>query len=267
VRAGLPRRPSLERDGPGRGRSSGAQLPGALSRSKKQSALQREAGASLADLALAAFAARINTQRPPGDGLAASAGKARLTGRGGAPESARPRPISWERAAAGAKNPSAVLSSMTQPVPDSEQRPMRRAIALAEQAAAMGEVPVGAVLVDGRDGRIVAAAHNRVEADRDPCAHAELLAIRAGCRALGRKWLEGCDLYVTLEPCAMCAAALGFARVRRVYFGAYDPKGGGVEHGARVFEQPQCNWRPEVIGGLDERACAARLEGFFRARR
>ena len=144
---------------------------------------------------------------------------------------------------------------------------MRRALALAERAAAIGEVPVGAVVVDGRDGRVLAAAHNRVEADDDPGAHAELLAIRSATRALGRKWLEGCDLYVTLEPCAMCAAALALARVRRVYFGAYDPKGGGVEHGARVFDQPQCNWRPEVIGGLDERACAELLERFFRQRR
>ena len=147
------------------------------------------------------------------------------------------------------------------------ETPMRRAIRLAEAAAALGEVPVGAVLVDGHDHRVVAEAHNRVEVDADPCAHAELLAIRAACRARGHKWLEGCDLYVTLEPCAMCAAALALARVRRVYFGAYDPKGGGVEHGARVFDQPQCNWRPEVIGGLDETACAALLEDFFRARR
>ena len=147
------------------------------------------------------------------------------------------------------------------------ETPMRRAIRLAEAAAALGEVPVGAVLVDGHDHRVVAEAHNRVEVDADPCAHAELLAIRAACRAKGHKWLGGCDLYVTLEPCAMCAAALALARVRRVYFGAYDPKGGGVEHGARVFDQPQCNWRPEVIGGLDETACAALLEDFFRARR
>jgi tRNA(Arg) A34 adenosine deaminase TadA len=144
---------------------------------------------------------------------------------------------------------------------------MRRALQLAEAAAALGEVPVGAVVVDGAQGRIVAQAHNRVETDADPCAHAELLAIRAACRATGHKWLEGLDLYVTLEPCAMCAAALALARVRRVYFGAYDPKGGGVEHGARVFDQPQCNWRPEVIGGLEETACAALLEDFFRARR
>ncbi|MBK1698670.1 nucleoside deaminase [Rhodovibrio salinarum] len=144
---------------------------------------------------------------------------------------------------------------------------MRRARALAEQAAAMGEVPVGAVVVSGDRNEIVAEAHNRVEADGDPCAHAELLAIRAATRALGHKWLEDCDLYVTLEPCAMCAAALALSRIRRVYFGAYDPKGGGVEHGARVFDQPQCNWRPEVIGGLDERACAALLEDFFRTRR
>jgi len=156
---------------------------------------------------------------------------------------------------------------MTEPPSDSAPAPMRRALALARQAAKLGEVPVGAVLVDGRDGRVLAEAHNRVEADADPCAHAELLAIRAACRAQGRKWLAGCDLYVTLEPCAMCAAALALARVRRLYFGAYDPKGGGVEHGARVFDQPQCNWRPEVIGGLDESACAGLLESFFRERR
>jgi tRNA(Arg) A34 adenosine deaminase TadA len=156
------------------------------------------------------------------------------------------------------------MTADTRPLKDG---PMRRARALAEQAAALGEVPVGAVVVAGDDGRIIAEAHNRVEADADPCAHAELLAIRAACRTLGRKWLEGCDLYVTLEPCAMCAAALALARVRRIYFGAYDPKGGGVEHGARVFDQPQCNWRPEVIGGLEETACAALLEDFFRARR
>lgn len=146
------------------------------------------------------------------------------------------------------------------------QPPMRLALAEAERAAALGEVPVGAVLV-AADGQVLARAHNRVEADRDATAHAELLALQAGMAALGCKHLEGCDLYVTLEPCAMCAAALALARVRRVYFGAYDPKSGGVEHGARVFDRPQCHWRPEVIGGLEERACAALLEGFFRDRR
>jgi tRNA(Arg) A34 adenosine deaminase TadA len=145
--------------------------------------------------------------------------------------------------------------------------PMRRALALARQADAAGEVPVGAVVVDGADGRVVAGAHNRVETDADPLAHAELLALHEAGRVLGAKHLSGCDLYVTLEPCAMCAGALALARVRRIYFGAYDPKGGGVEHGARVFDQPQCNWRPEVIGGLEERACGALLEAFFRRRR
>jgi len=156
---------------------------------------------------------------------------------------------------------------MTDSAIERGRAPMRRARALARQAAGRGEVPVGALVLDGRTGRIVAQAHNRVEIDRDPCAHAELLAVRAATRALGRKWLSDCDLYVTLEPCAMCAAALALARIRRIYFGAYDPKGGGVEHGARVFDQPQCNWRPQVIGGLDERACAAQLDRFFRDRR
>jgi tRNA(Arg) A34 adenosine deaminase TadA len=157
--------------------------------------------------------------------------------------------------------------SATDGAPGADARtPMRRALAEAERAAALGEVPVGAVLLDAQ-GRVLASRHNRVETDRDATAHAELLALRAGMAARGDKHLEGCDLYVTLEPCAMCAAALALARVRRVYFGAYDPKSGGVEHGARVFDRPQCHWRPEVIGGLEERACAALLARFFRDRR
>jgi tRNA(adenine34) deaminase len=147
-----------------------------------------------------------------------------------------------------------------------ENPPMALALAEAEAAAARGEVPVGAVLI-AADGRIIAAAGNRVEADRDPTAHAEMLVLRAGAAVLGAKQLDGCDLYVTLEPCAMCAAAVALARIRRLYFGAYDPKGGGVEHGARIFDQPTCHHRPEVYGGIDERRAGALLRDFFRTRR
>jgi tRNA(Arg) A34 adenosine deaminase TadA len=150
-------------------------------------------------------------------------------------------------------------------MPPSE--PMRLALAEAAAAAARGEVPVGAVLVDGATGKVLAQAGNRVEALADPTAHAELLAIRAAAAALGVPRLVGVDLYVTLEPCAMCAQAIAFARLRRVYYGAYDPKGGGVEHGARIFDQPTCHHRPEVYGGIAERESAALLEAFFRERR
>ena len=143
---------------------------------------------------------------------------------------------------------------------------MQAALAEAEAAAARGEVPVGAVLVDG-NGRTVAAAGNRVEADRDPTAHAEMLVLRAGAASLGAKRLADCDLYVTLEPCPMCAAAIGLARIRRLYFGAYDPKGGGVEHGPRIFDQPTANHRPEIYGGIGERKAGALLRAFFRERR
>lgn len=145
--------------------------------------------------------------------------------------------------------------------------PMHRALALARAAEAAGEVPVGAVLVDGKSGEILAEAHNLVETRHDPTAHAELLVIREAAGKLGQTRLAQADLYVTLEPCPMCATAISFARLRRLYFGAYDPKGGGVEHGPRIFEQPTCHHRPEVIGGLEETACAEILRGFFRARR
>ncbi len=144
---------------------------------------------------------------------------------------------------------------------------MEIALEQAAAAAVAGEVPVGAALVDGASGELLARAHNRVEALHDPTAHAELLAIQAAARELGLKRLTGADLYVTLEPCAMCAQAIAFARLRRLYFGTYDPKGGGVDHGARIFEQPTCHHRPEVIGGLDETRCAALLRDFFAARR
>jgi tRNA(Arg) A34 adenosine deaminase TadA len=148
-----------------------------------------------------------------------------------------------------------------------EEAPMTRAFAEAEAAGARGEVPVGAVVVDARDGRILAAAGNRTESDHDPSAHAELLAIREACRTAGAPRLPGCDLYVTLEPCAMCAAAISFARIRRLVFGAYDPKGGGVEHGARFFERATCHHAPEVIGGVEESRAAALLKAFFAERR
>jgi len=145
--------------------------------------------------------------------------------------------------------------------------PMTLALHEAAAAAELGEVPVGAVLVDGPSGALLARAHNRIEALHDPTAHAELLVISAAARRLGLKRLTEADLYVTLEPCAMCAAAIAFARLRRVYFGAYDPKGGAVEHGGRFFAQPTCRHRPEVIGGLAETQCAALLKDFFRDRR
>jgi tRNA(adenine34) deaminase len=144
---------------------------------------------------------------------------------------------------------------------------MAMALREAAAAAALGEVPVGAVLVDGASGEVLTRAHNRVEELHDPTAHAEMLAIQAAARGLGRKRLEGADLYVTLEPCAMCAAAVSFARLRRLYFGAYDPKGGGVEHGARVFDRPTCHHRPEIYGGIEEMAAGALLRDFFAARR
>ncbi|MGB0482464.1 MAG: nucleoside deaminase [Alphaproteobacteria bacterium] len=139
------------------------------------------------------------------------------------------------------------------------------ALQQAEAAGAAGEVPVGAVVV--RDGTVIAAARNRVEADQNPQAHAEMLAIAEACRVLGRKWLEDCDLYVTLEPCPMCAGALSLARIRRVYYGAADPKSGGVDHGPRVFAQPTCHHAPEVIAGVEERRCGELLTAFFAQRR
>jgi tRNA(adenine34) deaminase len=132
-------------------------------------------------------------------------------------------------------------------------------------AAARGEVPVGCVVV--REGEVLARAGNRTLADRDPTAHAEMLAIRATAQLLGSERLTGCDLYVTLEPCAMCAAAMSFARIRRLYFGAADPKGGAVESGGRFFSQPTCHHRPEVYGGINESDAAALLRDFFAARR
>jgi tRNA(adenine34) deaminase len=140
--------------------------------------------------------------------------------------------------------------------------------AFSEAAAAMarGEVPVGAALTDAA-GQVIARAGNRVEALQDPSAHAELLVLRAAAAARRTKLLADCDLHVTLEPCPMCAAAIALFRVRRVYFGAYDPKGGGVEHGPRIFAQPTCNHRPEIYGGIREGEAAALLQDFFKQRR
>ena len=143
---------------------------------------------------------------------------------------------------------------------------MALALAEAKAAAAQGEVPVGAVLLDPA-GIVVSASGNRVERDRDPTAHAEMLVLRDGAARLGLKRLAGCDLYVTLEPCPMCAAAISLARIRRLYFGAYDAKGGGVEHGARIFDQPTCHHRPEIYGGIGEREAGNLLGRFFAARR
>ncbi|MGC5778516.1 nucleoside deaminase [Methylobacterium sp. NFXW15] len=143
--------------------------------------------------------------------------------------------------------------------------PFDLAFEAARRAAQEGEVPVGAVIV--KEGRVVAVAHNRPRTLRDPTAHAEILAIRAACQALDDERLTGCDLYVTLEPCPMCAGAISFARIRRVYYGARDPKGGGVEQGPRVFNQPTCHHAPDVYGGFREAEAADLLRDFFAARR
>ena len=142
---------------------------------------------------------------------------------------------------------------------------MQLALDEARAAAERGEVPVGCVVV--RDGKVVARAGNRTLADKDPTGHAELIAIRAAAAALGSERLTDCDLYVTLEPCAMCAAAMSFARVRRLYFGASDPKGGAVENGVCFFAQATCHHRPDVYDGINESECAALLKDFFAARR
>jgi tRNA(adenine34) deaminase len=144
--------------------------------------------------------------------------------------------------------------------------PMSLALEAAEGAFARGEVPVGAVIVDDR-GVVLAVAGNEVETRADPTAHAELIAIRAAAAVRKLPRLENCDLYVTLEPCAMCAAAISFARVRRLYFGAFDPKGGAVEHGPRFFAQPTCHHRPEVYGGIDEVRAGDLMRRFFALRR
>lgn len=147
------------------------------------------------------------------------------------------------------------------PIPE----PMAQALAAARAGAAAGEVPVGAVIV--RRGAVIAMAHNLTRSIPDPTAHAEVLAIRAAAAALGQERLEDCELWVTLEPCAMCAGAIAHARIGKLYYAASDPKGGAVEHGARVFDQPQCLHRPEVYCGMGEAEAAALLRDFFAARR
>jgi len=142
---------------------------------------------------------------------------------------------------------------------------MDLALAEARAAAAEGEVPIGCVVVC--DGAVIARAHNRTIADHDPTAHAEMLALKAAAAALGAERLTACDIYVTLEPCAMCAGALSFARVRRLYYGAADPKGGAVDNGVRFFSSPSCHHRPEAYGGIAEMEAAALLRDFFAERR
>ena len=143
--------------------------------------------------------------------------------------------------------------------------PMARALTLAREAAEAGEVPVGAVVV--HRGQAIGEGRNAPRTDHDPTAHAEMVAIRAAAQALGNERLSDCDLWVTLEPCAMCAGAIAHARIAKLYYGASDPKGGAVEHGARVFDQPQCLHRPEVYAGIGESEAGALLREFFRARR
>ncbi|MEL7544622.1 MAG: nucleoside deaminase [Pseudomonadota bacterium] len=143
---------------------------------------------------------------------------------------------------------------------------MARALAAAERAGAAGEVPVGAVIVDS-EGTVLAVAENRMRRDNDPTAHAEIVAIRAVCAARGSERIGDCDLYVTLEPCAMCAAAISFARLRRLYFAASDVKGGGVENGPVFFSQATCHHAPEVYSGIDEMRASEMLRAFFAARR
>jgi tRNA(adenine34) deaminase len=144
-------------------------------------------------------------------------------------------------------------------------KPMQDALAAARDAADAGEVPVGAVLMQG--GEVIAVAANAPRTLSDPTAHAEMRVIREAARKLGRERLEDCDLWVTLEPCAMCAGAIAHARIARLYYGAADPKGGAVEHGPRFFGQPTCHHRPEIYSGIGEGEAAALLRDFFRARR
>ncbi|MGI9498396.1 MAG: nucleoside deaminase [Geminicoccaceae bacterium] len=149
---------------------------------------------------------------------------------------------------------------------DTTPTPMERALGEAEAAAARGEVPVGAVITDA-EGNVIAADGNRMREHLDPTAHAEILVIRRAAEAIGAIRLIRLDLHVTLEPCAMCAGAISFARLRRVYYGAADPKGGAVDHGPRLFAASSCHHAPEVYGGIDERRAVALLQDFFRERR
>ena len=143
---------------------------------------------------------------------------------------------------------------------------MEKLIAVAQKAGTIGEVPIASMVTDAQ-GNVLATAHNEVETRGDATAHAELLALQMAMQARGEKYLEGCTLTVTLEPCAMCAQAASLAKISRIVFGAFDPKGGGVEHGARIFNQPTCHHIPEVIGGVMEKECGELLTKFFSARR
>ena len=151
--------------------------------------------------------------------------------------------------------------------PPDDTEMMRRALDLARAAAEAGEAPVGCVIIDPATGTLVAEGANQPIGDHDPTAHAEIVALRAAGEALGNYRLTGLTLYVTLEPCAMCAGAISHARIGRVVWGADDPKGGGVAHGPRFFDQPTCHWRPETEGGVLAEQAATLLKGFFRARR
>ncbi|MBL4692468.1 MAG: nucleoside deaminase [Magnetovibrio sp.] len=144
---------------------------------------------------------------------------------------------------------------------------MDMALVEAQAAGARGEVPVGCVIVNSATGKVLAQTGNRTEELSDPTAHAELLALQKAGRKLGSPRLSGCDLYVTLEPCAMCATAISFARIRRLYFAAYDPKMGGVQHGPEIYNQPTCHHAPEVYGGINEQVAAELLKNFFKERR
>ncbi len=147
------------------------------------------------------------------------------------------------------------------------EKPMIMAIDQAAQAEKQGEVPVGAIIINAVTKEILASAYNLTETRKDPTAHAEILAIRQACEKLGTPRLANCDMYVTLEPCPMCAQAISFARIRRLYFGAYDAKGGGVENGPRIFHQSTCHHKPEVVGGMEESICASLLKQFFVSKR
>ena len=144
---------------------------------------------------------------------------------------------------------------------------MDQALDQARAAAGRGEVPVGAVIVDGASGAILAAQGNRVLELKDPSAHAEMLVIRQAAGKIANERLDGCDIYVTLEPCPMCAQAISFARLRRLYYGAADPKGGGVAHGPRIFSQPTCHHRPEILDDISAREAGNILRDFFKDRR
>jgi tRNA(adenine34) deaminase len=155
-------------------------------------------------------------------------------------------------------------SSITCSISGTDHTPMQRALEEAKAAGQRGEIPVGAVIVQSATNKIITIAGNYCEETNDPTAHAEILAVREATAQLGTQRLSSCDLYVTLEPCAMCAAAISFARIRRLYFGAYDPKSGGVEHGACFYNRQTCHHKPEIYGGIMEQECSALLSAFFK---